>query len=88
MARLSRLFIPAGAATTTKTANGAVSTPVLTASGALDLIHKASSTATLSQIISSGTAVIAGGVIITDVNTTESWTDGDTGLIITGSGFV
>ena len=27
-------------------------------------------------------------VLITDVNTTESWTDGDTGLVITGSGFV
>ena len=26
-------------------------------------------------------------VFITDVNTTESWDDGDTGLIITGSGF-
>ena len=26
--------------------------------------------------------------VITDVNTTESWTDGDTGLIITGTGFV
>lgn len=28
------------------------------------------------------------GVVITDVNTTESWNDGDTGLIITGTGFV
>jgi hypothetical protein len=27
-------------------------------------------------------------VIITDVNTTESWTDSDTGLVITGTGFV
>lgn len=27
-------------------------------------------------------------ISITDVNTTESWTDGDTGLIITGTGFV
>lgn len=27
-------------------------------------------------------------VNITDVNTTESWTDGDTGLVITGTGFV
>lgn len=27
-------------------------------------------------------------VTITDVNTTESWTDGDTGLVITGTGFV
>lgn len=27
-------------------------------------------------------------VSITDVNTTESWTDGDTGLVITGTGFV
>lgn len=27
-------------------------------------------------------------VFITDVNGTESWTDGDTGLVITGSGFV
>ncbi len=30
----------------------------------------------------------SGGPIITDVNTTESWTDGDSGLIITGSNFV
>lgn len=29
-----------------------------------------------------------GGPNITDVNTTESWTDGDTGLVITGTGFV
>jgi len=28
------------------------------------------------------------GVVITDVNTTESWDDGDTGLVITGTGFV
>ena len=28
------------------------------------------------------------GPVITDVNTTESWTDGDTGLVITGTGFV
>lgn len=27
-------------------------------------------------------------VVITDVNTTESWNDGDTGLVITGTGFV
>lgn len=27
-------------------------------------------------------------VIITDVNTTETWNDGDTGLVITGTGFV
>lgn len=26
-------------------------------------------------------------VFVTDVNTTESWTDGDTGLVITGAGF-
>jgi len=30
----------------------------------------------------------AGGPVITDVNTTESWTDGDTGLVITGTDFV
>lgn len=30
----------------------------------------------------------AAGVTITDVNTTESWDDGDTGLVITGTGFV
>lgn len=29
-----------------------------------------------------------GNVTITDVNTTESWADGDTDLVITGSGFV
>ena len=28
------------------------------------------------------------GVQITDVNTTESWADGDTGLVISGTGFV
>ena len=28
------------------------------------------------------------GVIVTDVDTDESWTDGDTGLIITGTGFI
>lgn len=27
------------------------------------------------------------GITITDVNTTESWNDGDTGLVITGTGF-
>ena len=27
-------------------------------------------------------------VFVTDVNTTESWDDGDTGLVITGTGFV
>jgi len=27
-------------------------------------------------------------VVITDINTTESWTDGDIGLVITGTGFV
>ncbi len=33
--------------------------------------------------------LIAGSsVSITDVNTTESWNDGDTGIVITGSGFV
>lgn len=29
-----------------------------------------------------------GGPNITDVNTTESWDDGDTGIVITGTGFV
>ena len=33
-------------------------------------------------------AVTVGGVTITDVNTTETWDDGDTGLVITGTGFV
>lgn len=28
------------------------------------------------------------GPSITDVNTTESWNDGDTGLVITGTGFI
>jgi len=28
------------------------------------------------------------GPVITDVNTTESWDDGDTGLVITGTGFL
>lgn len=32
--------------------------------------------------------VAAGGVVITDVNTTETWDDGDAGLVITGTGFV
>lgn len=31
---------------------------------------------------------ITNPVIITDVNTTETWNDGDTGLVITGTGFV
>lgn len=30
----------------------------------------------------------SGPVTITDVNTTETWNDGDTGLIITGTGFI
>jgi len=30
----------------------------------------------------------AGGVTITDVDTDEAWNDGDTGLVITGTGFV
>ena len=29
-----------------------------------------------------------GSVTVTDVNTTETWTDGDTGLVATGTGFV
>jgi hypothetical protein len=33
-------------------------------------------------------AAASSSVSITDVNTTESWTDGDTGLIATGTGFV
>ena len=33
-------------------------------------------------------AVTVGGVTITDVDTDEAWTDGDTGLVITGTGFV
>lgn len=33
--------------------------------------------------------ISAGGPVeITDVNTTETWNDGDTGLVITGTGFV
>jgi hypothetical protein len=33
-------------------------------------------------------AAVAGGVVITDVDGDEAWNDGDTGLIITGTGFV
>jgi len=70
------------------TANGTPSAPVTTASGAIVLIHDVTGAVTLQQITSSGVVVIAGGVVITDVNGTESWTDGDSGLVITGTGFV
>jgi hypothetical protein len=39
-------------------------------------------------ITAAGTGSVSGTVTITDVNATESWTDGDTGLVITGTGFV
>lgn len=43
------------------------------------------------HVMSSGGIMVpaqTGGITITDVNTTESWNDGDTGLVITGTGFV
>ncbi len=48
----------------------------------------ASGTPPIATITASGVAGIASSVVITDVNTTESWTDGDTGLVITGTGFI
>ena len=39
----------------------------------------------LSRVIRTKTV---SSVVITDVNTTESWSDGATGLVITGTGFV
>lgn len=48
----------------------------------------ASGTPSIDAVTASGVAAIVSNVQITDVNTTESWTDGDTGLVITGSGFV
>ena len=88
MTRSSRIFIKAPDAGGAVTASGTVSTPTTTASGALVLIHDVTGATTLTQITSSGTAIIAGGVVITDVNGTETWTDGDAGLVITGTGFV
>lgn len=46
----------------------------------------ASGSAALAALSASGLAERT-SIKITDVNTTESWTDGDAGLVITGSGF-
>lgn len=63
------------------------SSPALVMAPAVSALT-ASGTPSADLILASGTAGIASSVVITDVNTTESWTDGDTGLIITGTGFV
>jgi len=47
----------------------------------------ASGAPTMAVSTASGSALLP-NVIITDVNTTESWDDGDTGLVITGTGFL
>lgn len=57
---------------------------LIESSGALT----ASGTPTLTGATAAGTAGFASSVTITDVDGDETWTDGDTGLIITGSGFV
>ncbi len=81
------------------TASGAAALGALLASGSPAApVFVASGAAALQALLASGVpnieALIAAGnafrtsVGITDVNTTESWTDGDTGLVITGTGFL
>lgn len=72
------------------TASGTPSISALTSSASATLTRHATSTASLSEIVGLGAATRtpATNVVITDVNTTESWTDGDSNLIITGTGFV
>ena len=70
------------------TASGTPSSDIITASGVASFRHSASGTPSSDIITASGTAGILSSVTITDVNTTESWDDGDTGLVITGTGFV
>ena len=48
----------------------------------------ASGSPSITKLTSTGAASVLTVPIITDVNTTESWTDGDTGLVITGTDFI
>lgn len=71
-------------------ASGTPTITAATASGTAALLATgltASGSPTVTAATASGYAN-ASNVIITDVNTTESWNDGATGLVITGSGFV
>jgi hypothetical protein len=70
--------------------SGTPSLDQLTASGtasATSAVLTASGTPDLTQLTASGTAARF-TVQITDVNTTETWDDGDTGIPITGTGFL
>lgn len=80
----------AGVATVRRVASGTPSTPAVTAAGTAT-VSGANVTASGSPSTPAATAsgqASRTSVKITDVNTDESWTDGETGLPITGSGFV
>ncbi len=48
----------------------------------------ASGTPSIAKPTSAGSGSVEAAPDVTDVNTTENWTDGDSGLVITGTGFV
>ena len=70
------------------TASGTPSIDVLTASGVATLAAFITASGTPSIDVATAVGVATRGPIIDDVNTTESWNDGDSGLIITGKGFM
>lgn len=77
-----------GAAEVIKSASGAPSVPVPTVSGVAGVIKSASGAISVPVPVAAGNAAIPSSVVITDVDTDETWQDGETGLVITGSGFV
>ena len=69
-------------------ASGTPSIAKPSSAGVAEIEKQATGTPSLAKPTSSGTASVSPTISITDVNTTEEWDDGDTGLVATGLGFV
>ena len=71
-----------------ETATGAPEITNITASGVSEIQKTSSGSPSILNVTAAGTATVFTPPIITDVDGDEAWDDGDTGLVITGSGFI
>ena len=76
-----------GSATIRHEASGSPTIENITSTGSAKFEFTASGSPSIANLTSAGNATRT-SVKVTDVNTTESWNDGDTGIVITGTGFV
>ncbi len=71
-----------------ETASGAPEITNITASGVSEIQKTSTGSPSILNVTAAGTATQSSPPIITDVDGDEAWDDGDTGLVITGTGFI